>query len=239
MSSENLEIEQTNDIKKQVEINNLENPIEPQICKPLNDFEKIKLNKNNTGLEEKSEMKIKELMKFSNENRNSKKEKYIEEKLLEKYSKELKDEIYNEEYRKLYNKIKSDISYKVREELLLRKQKEIEIKKKKFEYNNNKKLEEYKNILYKNMKEEYEMSKMDILNLKINEYEEKYKKEFFNKKDKIKRELIIEFQNMTNKLIEELEESKKDLISQQNKEKMRIKQLNKIKGNYEEKEDYE
>ena len=239
MSSENLEIEQTNDLKKQEEINNIENPIEPQIYKPLNDYEKIKLNKNNTGLEEKSEMKIKELMKFSNENRNSKKEKYIEEKLLEKYSKELKDEIYNEEYRKLYNKIKSDISYKVREELLLRKQKEIEIKKKKFEYNNNKKLEEYKNILYRNMKEEYEMSKMDILNLKINEYEEKYKKEFFNNKDKIKRELIIEFQNMTNKLIEELEESKKDLISQQNKEKMRIKQLNKIKGNYEEKEDYE
>ena len=40
-------------------------------------------------------------------------------------------------------------------------------------------------------------------------------------------------------LMEELEESKKDLLSQQNKEKMRIKQLNKIKGNYKEKEDYE
>ena len=39
--------------------------------------------------------------------------------------------------------------------------------------------------------------------------------------------------------MEELEESKKDLLSQQNKEKMRIKQLNKIKGNYKEKEDYE
>ena len=44
---------------------------------------------------------------------------------------------------------------------------------------------------------------------------------------------------MTNKLLDELEESKKNLLSQQNKEKMRIKQLNKIKGNYEEKEDYE
>ena len=180
MSSENLENEQKNDIKNQMEFNNLENPIEPEVYKPLNDYENIKLNKNNTGSEEKPENKIKELIKLSNENRNSKKEKFIEEKLLEKYSKELRDEVYNEEYRKIYNKIKSDISYKIREELLLRKQKEIEIKKKKFEYNNNKKLEEYKNILYKNIKEEYEMSKIDILNLKLNEYEEKYKKEFFN-----------------------------------------------------------
>ena len=120
MSSENLEIEQSNDIKKQAEINNIENPIEPQIYKPLNDYEKIKLNKNNTGSEEKSEMKIKELMKFSNENRNSKKEKFIEEKLLEKYSKELRGEVYNEEYRKVYNKIKNEISYKIKEELLLK-----------------------------------------------------------------------------------------------------------------------
>ena len=102
-----------------------------------------------------------------------------------------------------------------------------------------KKLEEYQNILYRNIKEEYEMSKIDIINLKSNEFEEKYRKEFLNNKDKIKRDLIIEYQTMTNKLIDELEESKKNLLSQQNKEKMRIKQLNKIKGNYEEKEDYE
>ena len=115
----------------------------------------------------------------------------------------------------------------------------IEIKKKKIEYSNKKKLEEYQNILYRNLKEEYEMSKIDIINLKANEFEEKYRKEFLSNRDKIKRELIIEYQTLTNKLMEELEESKKDLLSQQNKEKMRIKQLNKIKGNYKEKEDYE
>ena len=217
MSSENLEIEQKEDKIKQIEYNDLENPIEPEIYKPLNIDEKEDQNHNYIS-KKNSEIKIGELMKLSNENRNSKKEKYIEDKLLEKYSKELKDEVYNEEYRKIYNKIKNDISYKIREELLLRKEKEVEIKKKKFEYNNNKKLEEYQKILYRNIKEEYEMSKIDIINLKINEFEEKYKKEFLNNKDKIKRELILEFQTKTNKLIEELEESKKHLISQQNKE---------------------
>ena len=113
------------------------------------------------------------------------------------------------------------------------------IKKKKIEYNNKKKLEEYQNILYKNIKEEYKMSKIDIINIKMNEFEEKYKKDFLSNKDKIKRELIIEFQTLTNKLIEELEENKKILLNQQNKEKIRIKQLDKIKINYKEKEDYE
>ena len=83
------------------------------------------------------------------------------------------------------------------------------------------------------------MSKIDIINLKIKEFEEKYKKEFLRNKDKIKRELITKYQLMTNKLIDELEESKKDLLSQQNKEKMRIKQLNKIQGNYKEQENYQ
>ena len=73
----------------------------------------------------------------------------------------------------------------------------------------------------------------------MNEFEEKYKKDFLSNKDKIKRELIIEFQTLTNKLIEELEENKKILLNQQNKEKIRIKQLDKIKINYKEKEDYE
>ena len=217
---------------------NLEKPIEPEIYKPLNDSKNIQQNENYSNYEGNRETKLKELIKVTNE-RNNKKEKYIEDKLLEKYSKEVKDEIYKEEYQKIFNKIKNEISFKIREELLLKKQKEIEIKKKKFEYNNKKKLEEYQNILYRNIKEEYEISKIDIINLKINEYEGKYKKEFLNNKDKIKRGLIIEYQKMTNKLIEELEESKKNLMLQQNKEKMRIKQLDKIKGNYEEQEDYE
>ena len=56
--------------------------------------------------------------------------KYIEDKLLEKYCKDLRNEVYNEEYKKIYNKIKTEISFKIKEELLLRKQKEAEIKKK-------------------------------------------------------------------------------------------------------------
>ena len=43
----------------------------------------------------------------------------VMQKLLEKYSKELRGEVYNEEYRKVYNKIKNEISYKIKEELLL------------------------------------------------------------------------------------------------------------------------
>ena len=146
MSSGNLEIEQIDNEIKQIEYNNLENPLEPEIYMPLNINENEKENKNYICSEKKSEIKIGELLKLPNDNKNNKKEKYIEDKLLEKYSKELRDDIYNEEYRKIYNKIKNEISHKIREELLLRKQKEIEIKKKKFEYNNNKKLEEYQNI---------------------------------------------------------------------------------------------
>ena len=41
-----------------MEFNNLENPIEPEVYKPLNDYENIKLNKNNTDSEEKPEIKI-------------------------------------------------------------------------------------------------------------------------------------------------------------------------------------
>ena len=44
---------------------------------------------------------------------------------------------------------------------------------------------------------------------------------------------------MTNKLIDELEESKKNLLEQKNKEKMRIKQLTKIQGNYRMQENYQ
>ena len=83
------------------------------------------------------------------------------------------------------------------------------------------------------------MSKIDIINIKVKEFEEKYKKEFLRNKDKIKRELITKYQIMTNKLIDELEESKKNLLEQQNKEKMRIKKLNKIQGNYKEQENYQ
>ena len=194
MSSQNLENEQY-EIKDEeiINNNNLENPIEPEIYEPINNNEESQQNKNINDSEEKYKIKLKELMKLYNENRNNNKEKYIQEKLLEKYSKELRGEVYNEEYRKVYNKIKSEISYKIKEELLLKMQKEIEMKKKKFEYNNKKKLEEYQNILYKNIKQEYEMSKIDIMNIKLNEYEEKYKKEFLNNKDKIKRELFFFF----------------------------------------------
>ena len=218
---------------------NVVKTIEPEIYQPYNNHEKIQQNYNHNELEEKTENKIRELKKSTNEISTNKKEKYIEDKLLEKYSRDLRNEIYIDEYKKIYNNIKNEISYKIREELLLKKQKEIEMKKKKYEYNNSKKLEEYQSNLYRNLKEEYEMSKIDIINIKINEFEEKYLKEFLNCKDKLKRELILEYQKMTNKLIEELEESKRDLVSQQNKEKNRIKQLNKIKGNYEEQEDYE
>ena len=238
MSDEDLEMKYNDNERKD---NNIEKPIEPEIYEPLN-LNKINIKdkeNNYNDSEGKWQNKLKELMKKTNEERDNKKEKYIEDKLLEKYCKDLRNEVYNEEYKKIYNKIKTEISFKIKEELLLRKQKEAEIKKKKIEYNNNKKLEEYQNILYRNIKEEYEMSKIDIINLKINEFEDKYRKVFLNNKDKIKRELITEYQILTNKLIEELEESKKNLISQQNKEKMRIKQLNKIKGNYKEKEDYE
>ena len=193
MSSANLEM---NDIeeKNNCDNDNIEKPIEPEVYKPMNNNDKVIQDIYNDNQENKSENKIKELIKITNENRNSKKEKYLEDKLLEKYSKDLRNEIYEEEYKKLYNKIKTEISFKIKEELLLKKQKELEIKKKKIEYSNKKKLEEYQNILYRNLKEEYEMSKIDIINLKANEFEEKYRKEFLSNRDNIKRELIIEYQ---------------------------------------------
>ena len=254
INKDNLELEENNElnyanniIDDEIKINSKE-LVEPEIYQPLtsenlnqkpisNNKEQIK----NTDLEneEKWQNNIKELLKKSNINKNTPKEKYIQEKLMEKYSKNLRTELYDEEYKKIYNKIKGEISYKIREELLSRRQREIELKKKKIEYNNKKKLEEYEKILYKNIKDEYEMSKIDIINIKVKEFEEKYKKEFLRNKDKIKRELITKYQIMTNKLIDELEESKKNLLEQQNKEKMRIKKLNKIQGNYKEKENYQ
>ena len=254
INKDNLELEENNElnyanniIDDEIKINSKE-LVEPEIYQPLtsenlnqkpisNNKEQIK----NTDLEneEKWQNNIKELLKKSNINKNTQKEKYIQEKLMEKYSKNLRTELYDEEYKKIYNKIKGEISYKIREELLSRRQREIELKKKKIEYNNKKKLEEYEKILYKNIKDEYEMSKIDIINIKVKEFEEKYKKEFLRNKDKIKRELITKYQIMTNKLIDELEESKKNLLEQQNKEKMRIKKLNKIQGNYKEQENYQ
>ena len=254
INKDNLELEENNElnyanniIDDEIKINSKE-LVEPEIYQPLtsenlnqkpisNNKEQIK----NTDLEneEKWQNNIKELLKKSNINKNTPKEKYIQEKLMEKYSKNLRTELYDEEYKKIYNKIKGEISYKIREELLSRRQREIELKKKKIEYNNKKKLEEYEKILYKNIKDEYEMSKIDIINIKVKEFEEKYKKEFLRNKDKIKRELITKYQIMTNKLIDELEESKKNLLEQQNKEKMRIKKLNKIQGNYKEQENYQ
>ena len=254
INKDNLELEENNElnyanniIDDVIKINSKE-LVEPEIYQPLtsenlnqkpisNNKEQIK----NTDLEneEKWQNNIKELLKKSNINKNTPKEKYIQEKLMEKYSKNLRTELYDEEYKKIYNKIKGEISYKIREELLSRRQREIELKKKKIEYNNKKKLEEYEKILYKNIKDEYEMSKIDIINIKVKEFEEKYKKEFLRNKDKIKRELITKYQIMTNKLIDELEESKKNLLEQQNKEKMRIKKLNKIQGNYKEQENYQ
>lgn len=254
INKDNLELEENNElnyanniIDDEIKLNSKE-LVEPEIYQPLtsenlnqkpisNNKEQIK----NTDLEneEKWQNNIKELLKKSNINKNTPKEKYIQEKLMEKYSKNLRTELYDEEYKKIYNKIKGEISYKIREELLSRRQREIELKKKKIEYNNKKKLEEYEKILYKNIKDEYEMSKIDIINIKVKEFEEKYKKEFLRNKDKIKRELITKYQIMTNKLIDELEESKKNLLEQQNKEKMRIKKLNKIQGNYKEQENYQ
>jgi hypothetical protein len=244
-----IEFENNNEINDNNMINlrdeeqneNNDKPIEPEIYQPINS-EKINLpesNDNENKYENFKSKDIKEILKKSNLNKNNQKEKYIEEKLLEKYSKNMRNEIYNEEYKKIYNKIKSEISYKIREELLSKRQKEIELKKKKIEYNNKKKLEEYENTLYKNLKEEYEMSKIDIINLKTKEFEEKYRKEFLKNKDKIKRELITKYQIMTNKLMDELEESKRNLLEQQNKEKMRIKELNKIQGNYKEQENFQ
>ena len=226
----------------------IEKPLEPEIYEPLSSENKNlkeytnnlkEINNYNFNEEENWQNNINDLIKISNMNKNTKKEIYIQEKLLEKYSKNIRNQIYDEEYKKIYNKIKSEISYKIREEILSKRQKEIEIKKKKIEYNNKKKIEEYENLLYKNIKEEYEMSKIDIINIKAKEFEEKYKKEFLRNKDKIKRDLIIKYQIMTNKLIDELEESKKNLLDQKNKEKMRIKQLNKIQGNYKEQENYQ
>ena len=233
---------------------NLEKPVEPEIYHPLTSeninqkeySNKKTQNKSNNFNNEQDNLKYNNIKNLKQKpkinlsiNKNTKKEKYIQDKLLEKFTKDIRSDLYDEEYKKVYNKIKNEISFKIREELLSRRQKEIEMRKKKIEYNNKKKLEEYENILYKNIKEEYEMSKIDIINIKTKEFDEKYKKEFLRNKDKIKRELITKYQIMTNKLIDELEQSKKDLLEQQNKEKMRIKQLNRIQGNYKEQENYQ
>ena len=254
ISDDNKDIHENINTNEHIENENLEKPVEPEIYHPLtsenanqreSSNKKIN-NKNNNLNNEENNLNYNNIKDLSqkpkinlNINKNTQKEKYIQDKLLEKFSKNIKNELYEEEYKKVYNKIKNEISFKIREELLSRRQKEIEMKKKKIEYNNKKKLEEYENILYKNIKEEYEMSKIDIINIKTKEFDEKYKKEFLRNKDKIKRDLITKYQIMTNKLIDELEQSKKDLLEQQNKEKMRIKQLNKIQGNYKEQENYQ
>ena len=253
-SDDNKDISKNLNDNVHIENKNLEKLVKPEIYLPLtsdniNQREISNKNAQNTSnnLNDEKEIyqynNIKDLGKKSNKilniNNNTKKEKYIQDKLLEKFTKNIKNDLYDEEYKKVYNKIKNEISFKIREELLSRRQKEIELKKKKIEYNNKKKLEEYENILYKNIKEEYEMSKIDILNIKTKEFDEKYKKEFLRNKDKIKRDLIIKYQIMTNKLIDELEQSNIELLEQKNKEKMRIKQLNKIQGNYKEQENYQ
>ena len=254
ISDDNKYIYDNLDNNDHIENENLEKPVEPEIYHPLTSeninqkeySNKKSQNKSNNFNIEEDNLEYNNIKDLSHKpkmnlsiNKNTKKEKYIQDKLLEKFTKNIRNDLYDEEYKKVFIKIKNEISFKIREELLSRRQKEIEMRKKKIEYNNKKKLEEYENILYKNIKEEYEMSKIDILNIKTKEFDEKYKKEFLRNKDKIKRELITKYQIMTNKLIDELEQSKKDLLEQQNKEKMRIKQLNKIQGNYKEQENYQ
>ena len=53
MSSQNLEIEQTEIKDDQINNNNIENPIEPEIYQPINNNEGSQQNKNSNEVEEK------------------------------------------------------------------------------------------------------------------------------------------------------------------------------------------
>ncbi len=95
-----------------------------------------------------------------------------------------------------------------------------------------KKLEEYENNLYLNLKEECNIQKAEIINQKVKEIEEKYKNDLIQMKDKIKRELFSKYQNKNNQLIQEFEEAKNNLKEQREKEQKRIEQLNQIQNSY-------
>ena len=181
--------------------------------------------------ESENQSEMQEIMQKCLANKNSQREKYIEEKILRKYSKNVKPEVYKEEYFKVYNQIRAEISEKIMASLIARKEKEIEIKKKKLEYYSKKKLEDFQNAYYKNLKEEYELQKIDILNEKCKEFDENAKEEFLGNKDKIKRELYNKYDNMVNQLIVDLEEAKANLLNQKENEKKRLQQLSRIQGN--------
>ena len=181
--------------------------------------------------ESENQSEMQEIMQKCLENNNSQKEKYIEEKLLKKCSNNIKPEVYKEEYFKVYNKIRSEISEKIMSFLKGKKEKEIEIKRKKLEYYSKKKLEDFQNTLYKNLKDEYELQKIEILNEKCKEFDENAKEEFLGNKDKIKRELYNKYDSMLNELIVDLEEAKANLLNQKENERKRLQQLSKIQGN--------
>ena len=94
-----------------------------------------------------------------------------------------------------------------------------------------KKLEDFQNTLYKNLKDEYELQKIEILNEKCKEFDENAKEEFLGNKDKIKRELYNKYDSMLNELIIDLEEAKANLLNQKENERKRLQQLSKIQGN--------
>ena len=108
----------------------------------------------------------------------------------------------------------------------------MKLEKKKIEYGTKKKLEEYENNLYINLKEECNIQKLEIINQKVKELEEKYKNDLIQMKDKIKRELFTKYQNKNNQLIQEFEEAKNNLKEQREKEQKRIEQLNHIQNSY-------
>ena len=203
--------------------NNDLNQIETRQSKPTEEKDEEEI------IENKYKQEIFERCKA---NQNDQKEKFIEEKLKQKISQKVKKNLYQEEYKVVYDKIKREVQQKIANDFLTKKKRELDIQKKKIEYNTQSKLIDFKNKLYIEYKEQSNVQKLSIIKEKEKEIEEKCKNDLMALKDKIKRELINQYQNKENELRMQLNEAKENLIVQKEKEKKRIEQLNKIKNGY-------
>ena len=163
---------------------------------------------------------------------NKQKEKFIEEKIKQKAIKEYKNNLYKSQYDEIYNEIKREIYNNIRDEIIKRKNKEIEYQLKLIDYSTQKKLENFEQKTYLNLKDEANINKENIISEKCVELEEKYKNELNILKEKIKKELILKYENKKNEFINELENVEKKLNVQKENEKKKINEFNKLNNEY-------
>ena len=152
--------------------------------------------------------------------------------------KEIRKNVYEEEYQKIYDKIKLDLSNDIITSIIKKKEKEISYKKKELISANNKKLKDYEITLKLLYKKDYDNNKKNVLDQINQKYTQKYNDIFIQQKNIIKNNLNEKYNSLFNNLIEANKNELINLNKKISKEKNRIKELDKIKYNYYQKEKY-